>query len=419
VNGTERWDVVIAGAGPGGSTLSALLAEAGLRVLCLDKDEFPRFHIGESLLPATDFVVETLGVEPDPNVFLFKGGAQFICEKTGRKQAFDFAHALPGPQRYAWQVERAKFDTILRDKAREYGADVRHGIRVSDVVFHDDHVEVLTDGGTYDAKYFVDASGQGRLLATKMRSGKAYKDFGKAAVFTHFSGLSDAAREEIGPGNDIRVMIVPDGWGWLIPLTNNRLSVGLVSRVKGLKKADLEAYIAESPLIGRLTAGATRHESRMIGNFSYKNTRATGARYACVGDAACFIDPVFSSGVTLAIRGAKHIAELLIPAFADAREGEADLLAPIEEKQQRGYDTFASLVYRFYNTRFIDNMIFGAPAEGELRPGVISVLAGDVFRDGNPFQDLLLSSKRNRPGVTDEEGTDPSGADPLMEAILR
>lgn len=413
------WDVIVAGAGPGGSTAAGLLAESGKRVLCLEKDEFPRFHIGESLLPASGIVVDELGVNPDPNVFLFKGGAQFVCEKTGRVQAFDFSQAIPGPQRYAWQVERASYDTILRDRARELGADVRHGIRVKDVRFEDTQVTVSTDQGEHRARYFIDATGQGRLLATKMRSGRPYREFGRAAVFTHFSGLSDAARTEIGPGNDIRVMLVPDGWAWIIPLTKSRLSVGIVTRKKGIKKEDLDTYIASSPMLGRLTAGTTRHDTRLIGNFSYKNVKAAGARYACVGDAACFIDPVFSSGVTLAVQGARHIAEVLVPALEAGRESDPELMKPIEARVQRGYDTFAALVYRWYNTHFVDNMIFGAPDEGDMRAGVISVLAGDVFRDGNPFQDLLLSSRRHRPLVSDELGEDASGADVYEDDLLR
>ena len=144
-----------------------------------------------------------------------------------------------------------------------------------------------------------------------------------------------------------------------------------------------------------------------------------GARYACVGDAACFIDPVFSSGVTLAVQGARHIAEVLVPALEAGRESDPELMKPIEARVQRGYDTFAALVYRWYNTHFVDNMIFGAPDEGDMRAGVISVLAGDVFRDGNPFQDLLLSSRRHRPLVSDELGEDASGADVYEDDLLR
>jgi len=239
VASTPEWDVIVAGAGPGGTSTAIHLAEAGARVLVLEREEFPRFHIGESLLPAAELLVTALGIEPDPNVFLYKGGAQFVCEETDRIQAFDFNEALAGPQRYAWQVERAQFDTILRDRAIDAGAEVRHGVSVEDVRFEEDGVCVLVgdDSVVGDAslrgRYFVDATGQDRLLARKMDSVRTFDQFGKAAAFTHFSGLNEGAQREFAPNNDIRIVVIPDGWLWVIPLTNNRLSVGLVSRKSG------------------------------------------------------------------------------------------------------------------------------------------------------------------------------------------
>jgi flavin-dependent dehydrogenase len=215
-------------------------------------------------------------------------------------------------------------------------------------------------------------------------------------VFTHFTELGDGAEQELAPNNDIRIVMIPDGWLWAIPLTNNRLSVGLVSRKPGLRRKWLDDYLETSALFGRLLEGATRGETNLIGNFSFKNTAASGARYCCVGDSACFIDPVFSSGVSLAIIRGLAAAEALVPALASNTEAEPDLMVPIETSMRRGYDTFAALVYRFYNTRFVDNLIFGAPAEGPHRAGVVSVLAGDVFRSDNPFQDMLLESRRHR-----------------------
>ncbi len=401
---TPIWDVIVAGAGPGGSASAIHLAEAGARVLVLEREEFPRFHIGESLLPAAELLVDTLGIDPDPNVFLYKRGAQFICEQTGRCQTFGFDEALPGPQRYAWQVDRPKFDTLLRDRAVDAGAVVRHGIEVADVVFGEDEVQVsvsnvqdpATGLQTERARYFIDATGQDRLLARKFDSVRTYERFGRAAVFTHFTELGDGAEQELAPNNDIRIVMIPDGWLWAIPLTNNRLSVGLVSRKPGLRRKWLDDYLETSALFGRLLEGATRGETNLIGNFSFKNTAASGARYCCVGDSACFIDPVFSSGVSLAIIRGLAAAEALVPALASNTEAEPGLMVPIETSMRRGYDTFAALVYRFYNTRFVDNLIFGAPAEGPHRAGVVSVLAGDVFRSDNPFQDMLLESRRHR-----------------------
>jgi flavin-dependent dehydrogenase len=387
------WDVVVVGAGPGGSTVSGLLAQRGLRVLVLEKDEFPRFHIGESLLPAACRIQAMLGVEPDPSIFNFKRGAEFIAEDSGRSVAFDFNEALPGPPRHAYQVERAPFDTALRDRALALGAVIRHGVRVSSVEIDPAQVRVQTSHGVERGRFLVDATGQDRLLATQQRSVEPFRHFGKAASFMHFEGLSAQTLREFEPHNDIRIMIIPEGWAWVIPLTQGRVSIGVVSRNKGLAKTAVRDYVASSKLISRWVEGAHATQPRMIGNFSYRNTRAAGARYACIGDAACFIDPVFSSGVSLAMIGAVNLAEQLTPALAQGREGDPELTSPGKPEVERAYDTFAALVYRWYNTRFVNNFILGAPAHGDLRPGVTSVLAGDVLRSDNPFADMLLNSR--------------------------
>ncbi len=399
------WDVIIAGAGPGGTSSAIRLAEGGARVLVLEREIFPRFHIGESLLPAAELLVTALGVDPDPNVFLFKRGAQFVCETTGRRQSFDFNEAMPGPQRYAWQVDRARFDTLLRDRAIEAGAEVRHGVRVESIGFEEDRVRVGAGDDFESARYFVDATGQDRLLGKQMGTIRAYAQFGKAAVYTHFSRLSEATQKEFAPYNDIRIVSIPDGWLWAIPLTNNRLSVGLVTRKSGLRKNRLDEYIDHSPLFQGLLAGAHRHETELVGNFSFENTAPSGVRFACVGDSACFIDPVFSSGVSLAIHRGLLVADRLLPALESGAEADPNLMQPMEASMKRGYDTFASLVYRFYNTRFVENLIYNAPDDGRLRSGVISVLAGDVFREDNDFQNMLLDSRRLRKRASESVDT--------------
>lgn len=396
-----RWDVIIVGAGPGGSTSAGLLARRGVRVLVLEKEQFPRFHIGESLLPAAVDVLQNLGVKPGPDVFLWKSGAQFWCETTERMQRFDFAEALPGPPRHAYQVERAHFDRVLRDRALELGAEIRHGVRVTGVEIGEREVTVQTDAGVERARFFIDASGQDRLLGRQHRSIEPYRHFGKAASFVHFEGISAQTVAEFAPHYDIRVMLIDDGWAWVIPLTGERLSVGVVSRKQGLNKSDVLDYVASSRALQRWTHGAYPTAPRLIGNFSFRNTRSHGARFACVGDASCFIDPVFSSGVSLAMLGAVALSERLVPALARGYEAAANLSQETEEATSRGYATFASLVYRWYNTHFARNFILGAPAAGALRPSVTSVLAGDVLREDNQFRDMLLSSRLAR-GYEDE-----------------
>ena len=389
------WDVIVIGAGPAGSTTAALLAQAGVRVLVLEKDEFPRFHVGESLLPASSLIHQLLGVEPVSEIFQYKRGAQFVCERTGRVAAFDFNEALPGPPRHAYHVERASFDRLLRDRARKLGAEIRHGVRVHGVGFDPSHVEVQTRTGSERARFVVDATGQDRLFGKQQRSIEPFRHFGKAASFTHFEGLSQATQQEFAPANDIRIMIVEDGWAWVIPLPGARLSVGLVSRSRGeLSRDEVMRYVKSSPSLSRWVLGASPTQSHLIGNFSFRNTKSSGSRFACVGDSACFIDPVFSSGVSLAIVGAFQLVERLLPALATGSEGAADLLDPVHARMAPAYDTFASLVYRFYNTRFIETFLFNAPEQSPLRPGVVSVLAGDVMRDDNPFQQMLLNGRR-------------------------
>jgi flavin-dependent dehydrogenase len=401
VASTPQWDVIIAGVGPGGSSTAIRLAEAGARVLVLEREHFPRFHVGESLLPSAELLVTALGIEPDPNVFLFKRGAQFVCEKTERIQSFDFNEAMPGPQRYAWHVERAEFDTILRDRAIDAGAEIRHGVCVEDIRFDEDGVRVSAGDETERGRFFIDATGQHRLLARKMSSVRPYERFGKAAVFTRFVEAGAAARQEFAPNNDVRIILIPDGWLWAIPLVNDRVSVGMVSRKSGLRRERLDEYLSSSPLFQRILDGTNRDETGLIGNFSFENTASSGSRYTCVGDSACFIDPIFSSGVSLAIYRGLVVADVLVAALEAGSEADPELMKPMEESMKRGYDTFVSLVNRFYNTKFVDNLIFGAPADGSLRSGVISVLAGDIFRDDNAFQDMLLKARRHRPDAGD------------------
>ncbi len=390
---SRLWDVIVVGAGPAGSTAAALLAGRGFDVLVLEKDEFPRFHIGESLLPAGLTVLNDLGIEPDHDAFMFKRGAQFLRESTGLLSSFDFSDALGGPPRHAWHVERASFDTMLRDKASGRGALVRHGVSVIDMQVDAESASVQTSYGTERARFIVDASGQDRFVAKLRQATVPYSQFGKAAAFAHFSGLSDEALEVIGPGSDIRIMMVEGGWLWVIHLPGRRLSVGLVSKKPGLTGHALQREIAVSPLLRCLTHGTEATAPQLVSGFSYRNDAKSGPRYACIGDAACFLDPVFSSGVSLALLGADGLVQQLAPALDKGSEANAELYREESAKMDEGYRAFALLIYRFYNTRLVDNVVLNSPAEGELRASITSMLAGDVWREGNRFRDMLFRSR--------------------------
>lgn len=408
---TGQWDVIVIGAGPAGATAAGLLAMAGHRVLVLEKDEFPRFHIGESLLPGGLPVLERLGVEPLTDTFIYKAGAEFVCEATNRQGVFAFREALPGCARHAWQVERSRFDKLLRDRAAALGADVRHGVTVTDAGTDAEHAWVETRDETFKGRYLIDASGQSRLLARRANAVEAYTRFGNSSVFTHYEGLGDAAVAELGPDNNIRIMLRPEGWGWVIPLPDRALSVGMVSAGK-MTAEQLEAGLLAGPLVQRLTKGARRLQTRVVGNYSYRNKVPSGQRFAAIGDAACFLDPVFSSGVTLALRSAEAVADRLGPALANGTEAAPDLLQTHVASMDRAYRTFAALIDRFYNTTFAETMFLSDTADQPMRRGVMSVLAGDVWRTGNPFQDMLLAAKRtdNRARARNGQGSDETEA---------
>lgn len=391
-------DVLIVGAGPGGATLASLLARTGVSTLLVDKEEFPRFHIGESLLPCDLALFERLGLDMKALGFLYKGGAEFYDERTGDHTVFSFAQGLPGTPDHAYQVERAKFDRAVLDCALRDGARFEAGLRVSGISPDADGVTVHTSAGDRRARFVVDATGQDALFAHREKSMRRIEDFGLAAVFRHFDGLSDEVWNELanaGRGN-IRVLMIDQGWVWIIPLAGRRISVGVVSRKRGIDFDLFEETYASSPMLQRLTRGCPKTELRIIRNFSYRNVKTRGARWACLGDAALFLDPVFSSGVSLAMLSAEKFADILVPALREKREDDPELTRPVSEHMAICYTTFGSLVGAFYQTKLVQNLFFAKEPDPAIRAGIISTLAGDVWRDDNPFQQMLLSSKRRR-----------------------
>ncbi|MFT3921057.1 MAG: NAD(P)/FAD-dependent oxidoreductase [Myxococcales bacterium] len=391
-------DVIIIGAGPGGATAGALLARQGVDVLLIDKDEFPRFHIGESLLPCDLPLFERLGMDMKALGFLYKGGAEFYDERTGDYAQYLFKDGLDGTPGYAYQVERAKFDKAVLDSAINAGCEVRTGVRASQMIPGEDSVTLETSQGELKARFVIDATGQDALLAHREKSMRRIEDFGLAAVFRHFDGLSDEvwnelANEHVG---NIRVLIVDQGWVWVIPLAGKRVSVGVVSRKQGISNQLFEDTYAASPMLQRLTAGCHKTELRIIRNFSYRNVKTRGPRWACLGDAALFLDPVFSSGVSLAMLGGEKFADILGPALREGRENDPELTRPVSEHMAVAYTAFGSLVGAFYQTNIVQHIFFAREPEPMLRKGLISTLAGDCWRDDNPFQKMLLASKRRR-----------------------
>jgi flavin-dependent dehydrogenase len=401
-NGTDfsgdEIDLLVVGGGPGGATLAALVARAGFKVTVFDRLPFPRFHVGESLLPIDLPLFERLGVDVKGPGFLLKGGADFHDEARGLHSSFSFSKGLPGTQEHAYQVRRADFDHQLLQIAERDGAKLEMGERVRSFSEVEGGLAVLTDSGrAFKTRYLVDATGQDAWLARQNRTLETIKDFGRAAVFGHHGELDNKLWGDLAENGHIRIMIVKDGWAWVIPLPDRQVSIGLVSRLPGLAPEALTEFIAASPMLSKLTAtGRRMNDPTMYRNFSYRNTRARGPRWCCIGDAGMFLDPVFSTGVSLAMLGAERLADLLVEALPAGREAGSDFAKPIADHMHRAYVSFASLIWSFYNTNLVDNFFFAKNPRPDIRAGIVTLLSGDAWRADNPFQEMLLNSDRRR-----------------------
>ena len=339
-------------------------------------------------------IFDRLGFSPSRAGYLRKAGAEFFDESTGEFTEFSFGDALDGRLDHAYQVERARFDHELAELAGAAGAELRFGVRASGVEIGADGVVVKAEGGSERARFLIDATGQDALLGHKRRSLEPIRGFGVLAAYTHFSDLDPGARAELEATGNIKILVRDGGWAWVIPLAGGRLSFGVVTRKRGAGPSLVDEALAESPLMQRLTRGATRGDARLTRNFAYVNRESHGARYACVGDAAGLLDPVFSSGVSLAMLGAEAVADVLAPALDEGREAAPALLEAAAAKNHAAYESFGSLIHRFYHTHLVRHFFFHPKPEAQLRAGLISLLAGDSGRADNSFEAPMLSGRQ-------------------------
>jgi flavin-dependent dehydrogenase len=376
------FDFAVAGGGPAGTAAAISLAQRGRSVVLFERETFPRFHIGESLLSTANDAFALLGVAEKMAKanFPVKWGARLVTHdgESGRGVDFSSVKEVARPQTY--QVPRAEFDRILLDRAREAGVDVREGHRVTSCEFSDDAATLEWSGGRVRVNAVVDATGRQGLLAKKFNLRNDEPLLANIAIYSHYSGvpLLDDARP-----NDIRIVACEDaGWFWLIPIANDLMSVGVVlpknlflQLPNGSNDERLERAIAGTAAVARLMANARREwPVRVEKDFSYSATTYAGDRWILAGDAGSFLDPVFSTGVSIAMESGIEAAAELDRALTRNRFAAREFAA-FSRRQRKRYETFRRFVIGFYTPEFRD-LFFDADPPKSIFRAVATVLAG-------------------------------------------
>jgi flavin-dependent dehydrogenase len=378
-------DVLVIGGGPAGSATATFLARGGLRVALFEREPFPRFHVGESLVPATLPILDRLGVgaRVARHGFQIKHGAFFSDQEMNLEHTFYFLKDRPWPS-YAYEVPRAEFDGLLLDHARESGVAVQQA-DVKEVAF-DPHGVTLTgegDRGGFEARgaFLVDASGRDGFLAGRIGHRERIPNLGKVALFAHFRGAHRAPG--IDEGN-IRIAVFEDGWFWWIPFAGDVTSIGCVMHARTVRGRDasieglFDAMIARCWRVSKGLAGAQRITPvYRAANFAYVNRPMIGDRYVAVGDSVAFVDPIFSGGVHIALGSAQLAAQSIAHAFATGRF-EARRFEGYERAVWRGITPFFRFIHKYYEPAFLE--LFLKPSNRlRVRDAVLTVLSGGAF----------------------------------------
>ena len=409
-------DVVVIGGGPAGSTAATLLAQQQLRVVLFERERFPRFHIGESLIPETYWVLKRLNMLPkmQRSHFVKKYSVQFVNAAGKLSAPFYFWDNKPHECSQTWQVVRSEFDKMMLDNAREHGVDVHEATRVVDVLFDEDRAVGVRiqreDGSLHDVrtKVVVDASGQIGLIQNRFRLRVWDPILNKGAVWTYWRGAyRDTGKDE----GATMVLQTADksGWFWYIPLHDDIVSVGIVApartmlRTRAPREQIYADAVAQCPAVGDRISGATQVTGHFVTkDYSYRATQNAGDGWVMIGDAYAFLDPLYSSGVLLALRSGEMAADAIVDGLAKGDTSGAQL-GRWKATYDQGVDRMRRLVCEYY-----DGFSFGAFVRNypELRGTVTDLLIGDLFTDRvdkvwGPMESLYPAGKQPIPAWND------------------
>ena len=381
-------DVLIVGGGPGGSTIAALLAQKGRQVVVLEKERFPRFHIGESLLPLNLPLFERLGVaEEVERIGVYKPGAEVCSDEHAETTTFRFDRNPYLGVDHSYHVRRSEFDKLLLDNSRRLGATVLEAMRVTEVEFGAEGRSMVTAAGhdgapsTWLTRFVVDASGRDTLLLSRLGLKRVDKRNNTAAVFGHFRNVCRCNGSAEGM---ITMHLFQHGWFWTIPLPDDVMSVGLVgtrsffrTRAEDLGSFFARAVATSPSLAERMANAELVGQLIATGNYSYDSRQYFGDGYILVGDAASFIDPLFSSGVMMAMSSAAFAAEAVHIWLNDRKSGKK-LMRDYERRVRRGLKSLSWLIYRI-NTPVLRDIFMSSFDLFNTRYGLLAILAGDFY----------------------------------------
>jgi flavin-dependent dehydrogenase len=384
-------DVVVIGGGPAGSTVSTLLAKQGVRVELFEREVFPRFHIGESLIPETYWVLKRLDMLPkmQQSRFVKKYSVQFVNSAGKESAPFYFWDNKPHDCSQTWQVVRSEFDQMMLNNAREHGVAVHEGVRVHEVLFEGDRAVGVrikdADGPMRDvhAKVIVDASGQNGLLMNRLNLRVWDPILNKGAIWTYWEGAErDTGRDE---GATLVIQTgSKNGWFWYIPQHDNMTSVGVVApfdylfKGRGPYAQTYDEEVEACPGVKRRVANAKRATGYFATkDYSYRSKQVAGHGWVLVGDAFGFLDPLYSSGVLLALKSGELAAEAIVEGLRtnDVSQGQLGKWGPVFNE---GVDRMRRLVCEYYDGFSFGGMVRQYP---ELRGTLTDLLIGDLFHD--------------------------------------
>src|SRR6266404_785197 len=393
-NNSTNFDVIVMGGGPAGSTIASILAREGRKVVLFEKEEFPRHHIGESLMTDTYWTFQRMGIleKLKQSPFVRKYSVLFANSAGRESRPFYFFEANHHESAVTWQVTRSEFDKFLLEHAAEQGAIINQGTPVKRVLFDGDRavgVEVIINGSvqTFNANVIVDATGQQAILSNKFGWRVRDPKLKKAVLYSYFKGASREPDLNGGATLVLRTEPGSGGWFWYIPLENDITSVGVVADPDYLYKGRgkdfakiFDEEIEKCESCRRRVAGATRVDKiYSILDYSYRSKQNAGDGFILIGDAYGFLDPIYSSGVLLAMKMAELAAEAIHDAFA-SEDFSAARLGQFQPKLDRGIESMRKLVYAFYDEGFsFAKFLQKYPDQ---RVNIINLLIGDVFRSG-------------------------------------